>query len=259
MSNITPYVSPQVQSALKRQWIQYKAQWGQRRREHCSMRSTSYTATSITEVPAFMFHHDCHSEHLNGKQTEDSELVALKTGETYAWQITRRCVFFTASSSWDENNIRMRFFKYVMLKLLVSEAPHIHLGPWTAKVTSRKPKDVLICGTCRVFLGCGSQADGLRCPSANKGKFFCAWILSIQGGYKDLSDGHFVTKYSFVSVSRASRLLYCFRSCTLSPCLCFERGRRGKRRTTWIILAVDLWLEYIKMYSHEKKNNKKYI
>ncbi|RXN26214.1 calcitonin receptor [Labeo rohita] len=74
----------QVQGALKRQWMQYKAQWGQRRREHCSMRSTSYTATSITEVPAFMYHHDCNSEHLNGKQTEDSELVALKTGETYA-------------------------------------------------------------------------------------------------------------------------------------------------------------------------------
>lgn len=79
------HVSLQVQGTLKRQWMQYKAQWGQRRREHCSMGSTSYTATSITEVPAFMFHHDCNSEHLNGKQTEDSELVALKTGETYAW------------------------------------------------------------------------------------------------------------------------------------------------------------------------------
>ncbi|CAB1320522.1 unnamed protein product, partial [Coregonus sp. 'balchen'] len=76
----------QVQAALKRQWIQYKAQWGQRRRDHCSMRSTSYTATSITEVPAFMYHHDCNSEHLNGRHTsEDSgELVALKTGEMYA-------------------------------------------------------------------------------------------------------------------------------------------------------------------------------
>lgn len=48
------------------------------------MRSTSYTATSITEVPAFMYHHECNSEHLNGRHTEDSELVALKTGETYA-------------------------------------------------------------------------------------------------------------------------------------------------------------------------------
>ncbi|XP_056105667.1 calcitonin gene-related peptide type 1 receptor [Rhinichthys klamathensis goyatoka] len=84
VATIFCFFNGEVQGALKRQWMQYKAQWGQRRREHCSMRSTSYTATSITEVPAFMFHHDCNSEHLNGKQTEDSELVALKTGETYA-------------------------------------------------------------------------------------------------------------------------------------------------------------------------------
>lgn len=54
------------------------------------MRSTSYTATSITEVPAFMYHHDCTSEQLNGRHTEDSELVALKSGETYAWAAVRR-------------------------------------------------------------------------------------------------------------------------------------------------------------------------
>lgn len=48
------------------------------------MRSTSYTATSITEVPAFMDHQECNSEHLNGRHPEDSELAALKTGETYA-------------------------------------------------------------------------------------------------------------------------------------------------------------------------------
>lgn len=74
----------QVQAAVKRQWMQYKTQWGQRRKDHCSMRSTSYTATSITEVPAFMYHHDCNTEHLNGRHTEDSELVALKSGDTYA-------------------------------------------------------------------------------------------------------------------------------------------------------------------------------
>ncbi|XP_048057524.1 calcitonin gene-related peptide type 1 receptor isoform X2 [Megalobrama amblycephala] len=84
VATIFSFFNGEVQGALKRQWMQYKAQWGQRRREHCSMRSTSYTATSITEVPAFMYHHDCNSEHLNGKQTEDSELVALKMGETYA-------------------------------------------------------------------------------------------------------------------------------------------------------------------------------
>uniref|UniRef100_A0A8C7PH06 Calcitonin gene-related peptide type 1 receptor n=1 Tax=Oncorhynchus mykiss TaxID=8022 RepID=A0A8C7PH06_ONCMY len=85
VATIFCFFNGEVQAALKRQWIQYKAQWGQRRRDHCSMRSTSYTATSITEVPAFMYHHDCNSEHLNGRHTsEDSELVALKTGETYA-------------------------------------------------------------------------------------------------------------------------------------------------------------------------------
>ncbi|XP_056154273.1 calcitonin gene-related peptide type 1 receptor [Lampris incognitus] len=84
VATIFCFFNGEVQAALKRQWMQYKTQWGQRRREHCSMRSTSYTATSITEVPACMYHHDCNSEHLNGRHAEDSELVALKTGETYA-------------------------------------------------------------------------------------------------------------------------------------------------------------------------------
>ncbi|KAM3858431.1 calcitonin gene-related peptide type 1 receptor [Diretmus argenteus] len=84
VATIFCFFNGEVQAALKRQWMQYKTQWGQRRRDHCSMRSTSYTATSITEVPAFMYHHDCNSEHLNGRHSEDSELVALKSGETYA-------------------------------------------------------------------------------------------------------------------------------------------------------------------------------
>ncbi|KAM6903819.1 calcitonin gene-related peptide type 1 receptor [Lycodopsis pacificus] len=84
VATIFCFFNGEVQAALKRQWMQYKTQWGQRRKDHCSMRSTSYTATSITEVPAFMYHHDCNSEHLNGRHTEDSELEALKSGETYA-------------------------------------------------------------------------------------------------------------------------------------------------------------------------------
>ncbi|XP_026156121.1 calcitonin gene-related peptide type 1 receptor [Mastacembelus armatus] len=84
VATIFCFFNGEVQAALKRQWMQYKTQWGQRRKDHCSMRSTSYTATSISEVPAFMYHHDCNSEHLNGRHTEDSELVALKSGETYA-------------------------------------------------------------------------------------------------------------------------------------------------------------------------------
>ncbi|XP_054461399.1 calcitonin gene-related peptide type 1 receptor [Anoplopoma fimbria] len=84
VATIFCFFNGEVQAALKRQWMQYKTQWGQRRKDHCSMRSTSYTATSITEEPAFMYHHDCNSEHLNGRHAEDPELVALKSGETYA-------------------------------------------------------------------------------------------------------------------------------------------------------------------------------
>ncbi|XP_035384773.1 calcitonin gene-related peptide type 1 receptor isoform X1 [Electrophorus electricus] len=84
VATIFCFFNGEVQATLKRQWMQYKVQWGQRRREHCSMRSTSCTTTSITEVPAFPFHHDCTSEHLNGKHINDSELVALKVRETYA-------------------------------------------------------------------------------------------------------------------------------------------------------------------------------
>ncbi|XP_061738559.1 calcitonin gene-related peptide type 1 receptor [Nerophis ophidion] len=76
VATIFCFFNGEVQAALKRQWMQYKTQWGQRRKDHCSMRSTSYTATSITEVPPFMYHQDSNSEHLNS-----SELVALKSGE----------------------------------------------------------------------------------------------------------------------------------------------------------------------------------
>ncbi|XP_033849493.1 calcitonin gene-related peptide type 1 receptor [Acipenser ruthenus] len=84
VATIFCFFNGEVQAALRRQWMQYKAQWGQRRRDHCSMRSTSYTATSITEVPAYLYHHDCRSEHLNGTHSEDSELAVLRSAETYA-------------------------------------------------------------------------------------------------------------------------------------------------------------------------------
>ncbi|KAK7898782.1 hypothetical protein WMY93_019635 [Mugilogobius chulae] len=81
VATIFCFFNGEVQAALKRQWVQYKMQWGQRRKEHCSMRSTSYTATSITEVPAFMFPPDGHD---NGRQADHSELLALKMADTYA-------------------------------------------------------------------------------------------------------------------------------------------------------------------------------
>uniref|UniRef100_A0A8C6TFM8 Calcitonin receptor n=1 Tax=Neogobius melanostomus TaxID=47308 RepID=A0A8C6TFM8_9GOBI len=58
VATIFCFFNGEVQAALKRQW------------EHCSMRSTSYTATSMTET-------------LNGRQADHSELLALKTADTY--------------------------------------------------------------------------------------------------------------------------------------------------------------------------------
>ncbi|XP_048464296.1 calcitonin gene-related peptide type 1 receptor [Rhincodon typus] len=84
VATIFCYFNGEMQAALKRQWMQYKMQLGQRRREHCSMRSTSYTATSITEVPVYLYHQDSNSEHLNGKYMEESEIAALKSKEMYA-------------------------------------------------------------------------------------------------------------------------------------------------------------------------------
>ncbi|XP_069815517.1 calcitonin receptor [Dendropsophus ebraccatus] len=84
VATIFCFFNGEVQGALKRQWMQYKTQWGQRRREHCSMRSTSYTATSITEVPIYLYPHESNSEHLNGKYGDDSEIMALNSGDTYA-------------------------------------------------------------------------------------------------------------------------------------------------------------------------------
>ncbi|XP_043923581.1 calcitonin receptor isoform X2 [Protopterus annectens] len=84
VSTIFCFFNGEVQAALKRQWVQYKAQWGHRRRDHCSMRSASYTATSISEVPVYLYHHDSNSDQLNGKHGEDSEITMLKARETYA-------------------------------------------------------------------------------------------------------------------------------------------------------------------------------
>ncbi|XP_038627518.1 calcitonin receptor [Tachyglossus aculeatus] len=84
VATIFCFFNGEVQAALKRQWAQYKTQLGQRRRDHCSTRSTSYTATSITEVPVYLFPRSSSSEQVNGKFAEDSEVTALKSDESSA-------------------------------------------------------------------------------------------------------------------------------------------------------------------------------
>uniref|UniRef100_A0A8C1FIL8 Calcitonin receptor n=1 Tax=Cyprinus carpio carpio TaxID=630221 RepID=A0A8C1FIL8_CYPCA len=143
VATIFCFFNGEVQGTLKRQWMQYKTQWGQRRREHCSTRSTSYTATSITEVPAFMYHHDCNSEHLNGKQTEDSELVALKTGETY--NVQSLCVGKAVSVE-------------ILLKALFIFSTALLLGV----ETQRKQKKIQTWDAFFFFFKCHSKAASVR-------------------------------------------------------------------------------------------------
>ncbi|XP_051833184.1 calcitonin receptor [Antechinus flavipes] len=85
VATIFCFFNGEVQGALKRQWAQCKTQWGQRRRDRCSTRSASYTATSLTEVPVYLYSPDAHNEQLNGKfAAEDSEVAALRSGESSA-------------------------------------------------------------------------------------------------------------------------------------------------------------------------------
>ncbi|XP_027691747.1 calcitonin receptor isoform X2 [Vombatus ursinus] len=82
VATIFCFFNGEVQGALKRQWAQYKTQWGQRRRDRCSTRSTSYTATSLMEVPVYLYSPDAHNEQLNGKfAMEASEITALRSRE----------------------------------------------------------------------------------------------------------------------------------------------------------------------------------
>lgn len=63
---------PQVQSVLRRHWNQYRMQFGSSMAQAEALRSTSYTASSITEVQG-CYSIDGHSEHLNGKSYLDAE------------------------------------------------------------------------------------------------------------------------------------------------------------------------------------------
>uniref|UniRef100_H9H7E3 Calcitonin receptor n=1 Tax=Monodelphis domestica TaxID=13616 RepID=H9H7E3_MONDO len=87
VATIFCFFNGEVQGALRRQWAQCKAQWGQRRRDHCSTRSASCTASSLTDVPVSLCSPDSLGHRLHGKlaaTAEDAELTALRSGETSA-------------------------------------------------------------------------------------------------------------------------------------------------------------------------------
>ncbi|KAG2458742.1 CALRL protein, partial [Polypterus senegalus] len=68
----------QVQAVLRRHWNQYRIQFGNSFTQTDIQRSTSCTASSITEVPGSIYNSESNMEHLNGKGCHDIETAALK-------------------------------------------------------------------------------------------------------------------------------------------------------------------------------------
>ncbi|MEJ1278323.1 calcitonin receptor-like [Cricetulus griseus] len=71
----------QVQAILRRNWNQYKIQFGNGFSHSDALRSASYTVSTISDIPGYS--HDCPTEHLNGKSIQDIENVTLKPEKMY--------------------------------------------------------------------------------------------------------------------------------------------------------------------------------
>lgn len=66
----------QVQAILRRNWNQYRIQFGSGFAHSDALRSASYTVSTISDGTAYS--HDFSSEHSNGKSAQDIENVAFK-------------------------------------------------------------------------------------------------------------------------------------------------------------------------------------
>ncbi|GAA6068330.1 calcitonin gene-related peptide type 1 receptor, partial [Tachysurus ichikawai] len=72
VATIFCFFNGEVQSVLRRHWNQYRMQFGSAMTHAEALRSTSYTASSITEVQG-CYSIDGHSEHLNGKSCLEAD------------------------------------------------------------------------------------------------------------------------------------------------------------------------------------------
>ncbi|MGH0116215.1 UNVERIFIED_CONTAM: hypothetical protein FKN15_000142 [Acipenser sinensis] len=84
VATIFCFFNGEVQAVLRRHWNQYRIQFGNSFSHTDTLRSASYTVSSITEVQGSMYSNDCHSEHLNGKGSHDIDTITLKSENTYA-------------------------------------------------------------------------------------------------------------------------------------------------------------------------------
>ncbi|CAH6788444.1 Calcrl [Phodopus roborovskii] len=81
VSTIFCFFNGEVQAILRRNWNQYKIQFGNGFSHSDALRSASYTVSTISDIPGYS--HDCPTEHLNGKSIQDIENVTLKPEKMY--------------------------------------------------------------------------------------------------------------------------------------------------------------------------------
>ncbi|KAG8515631.1 Calcitonin gene-related peptide type 1 receptor, partial [Galemys pyrenaicus] len=76
VSTIFCFFNGEVQAILRRNWNQYRIQFGNSFSHSEALRSTSYTVSTISDGTGYS--HDFPSEHLNGKFIHDVENIVLK-------------------------------------------------------------------------------------------------------------------------------------------------------------------------------------
>nr|CAI9693530.1 unnamed protein product [Rangifer tarandus platyrhynchus] len=81
VSTIFCFFNGEVQAILRRNWNQYKIQFGNNFSHSDTLRSASYTVSTISDGTGYS--HDCLSEHLNGKSIHDTENVVIKPEKLY--------------------------------------------------------------------------------------------------------------------------------------------------------------------------------
>nr|KAF6493967.1 calcitonin receptor like receptor [Rousettus aegyptiacus] len=85
VSTIFCFFNGEVQAILRRNWNQYRIQFGNSFAHTDALRSASYTVSTISDSTGYS--HDCPSEHLNGKSIHDSENIVLKPEKSYDYII----------------------------------------------------------------------------------------------------------------------------------------------------------------------------
>ncbi|KAG8558625.1 hypothetical protein GDO81_017069 [Engystomops pustulosus] len=83
VATIFCFFNGEVQAVLKRNWNQYRIQFGSGFAHSEGLRSASYTISSISEAQGTTYTHDYSNEHSNGKNYHDMENISYKPDKPY--------------------------------------------------------------------------------------------------------------------------------------------------------------------------------